>query len=85
MLKLINVVLQFFYEHADCPLKEVDFADKHNVSVIIGSEGGFSEKECVQFAEKGAVTISLGKRILRCETAAVSAITLAMYNMGEME
>ena len=35
--------------------------------------------------ENGAVTISLGKRILRCETAAVSAITLAMYNMGEME
>ena len=80
-----NDVNLFFYEHADMPLKEANLADKQTVGVIIGSEGGFSEKECVQFAEKGAVTISLGKRILRCETAAVSAITLAMYNMGEME
>ena len=80
-----NDINLFFYEHADMPLKDVDFSDKQTVGVIIGSEGGFSEKECALFAEKGAVTISLGKRILRCETAAVSAITLAMYNMGEME
>ena len=36
-------------------------------------------------AENGVKTISLGKRILRCETAAVSAVTLTMYTMGEME
>ena len=80
-----NDINLFFYEHADMPLNKVDFADKQTVGVIIGSEGGFSQKECQQLAENGAVTISLGKRILRCETAAVSAITLAMYNMGEME
>jgi 16S rRNA (uracil1498-N3)-methyltransferase len=80
-----NDVNLFFYEHADMPLNRVDFADKNNISVIIGSEGGFSEKECAQLAENGAVTISLGKRILRCETAAVSAVTLTMYTLGEME
>ena len=80
-----NDVNLFFYEHADCPLKEINFADKDNVSVIIGSEGGFSEKECEILAENGVKTISLGKRILRCETAAVSAVTLTMYTMGEME
>ena len=80
-----NDVNLFFYEHADCPLKDIDFADKTNVSVIIGSEGGFSEKECQQLAENGAKTISLGRRILRCETAVVSAVTLTMYTMGEME
>ena len=80
-----NDINLFFYEHADMPLKEANLADKQSVGVIIGSEGGFSEKECALFAENGAVTRSLGKRILRCETAAVSAITLAMYNMGEME
>lgn len=80
-----NDVNLFFYEHADMPLKEVNFADKQSVGVIIGSEGGFSQKECDLFADSGAVTISLGRRILRCETAAVSAITLAMYTMGEME
>ena len=80
-----NDINLFFYEHADMPLKEANLADKQTVGVIIGSEGGFSEKECALLGENGAVTISLGKRILRCETAAVSAITLAMYNMGEME
>lgn len=80
-----NDINLFFYEHADCPLKEIDFAAMENVSVIIGSEGGFSEKECEILAENGAKTISLGKRILRCETAAVSAVTLTMYTMGEME
>lgn len=80
-----NDVNLFFYEHADCPLKEVEFSDKENISVIIGSEGGFSEKECEILRQNGAKTISLGKRILRCETAAVSAVTLTMYTMGEME
>ena len=80
-----NDINLFFYEHADMPLSKVDYSDKNTVGVIIGSEGGFSEKECAQLAENGAVTISLGKRILRCETAAVSAVTLAMYTMGEME
>ena len=80
-----NSVNLFFYEHADMPLSQVDFADKNDVSVIIGSEGGFSEKECALLGENGAVTISLGKRILRCETAAVSAVTLTMYTLGEME
>ena len=80
-----NDVNLFFYEHADMPLSMVDFADKDNISGISGSEGGFSEKECALLGENGAVTISLGKRILRCETAAVSAVTLTMYTLGEME
>ena len=80
-----NDVNLFFYEHADMPLKEANLADKQTVGVIIGSEGGFSEKECALLSENGAVTISLGKRILRCETAAVSAVTLTMYTLGEME
>ena len=75
----------FFYEHAEMPLSQAGLADKQKVGVIIGSEGGFSEKECAALADSGAVTVSLGKRILRCETAAVSGVTLAMYLMGEME
>ena len=39
------------------------------VSVIIGSEGGFSISEAQRIIEKGAVPTGLGKRILRAETA----------------
>ena len=40
-----------------------------SVSIIIGSEGGFSEAEAARAKEKGAIMTGLGKRILRTETA----------------
>ncbi|MEG1896491.1 MAG: RsmE family RNA methyltransferase [Oscillospiraceae bacterium] len=51
----------------------------------MGSEGGFSPKEAELLAEKGALSVGLGKRILRCETAAVAAAALVMYSLGELE
>ena len=47
-----------------------------SLSVIIGPEGGFSEKEADKLKELGFKNISLGKRILRCETAAVYALSV---------
>jgi 16S rRNA (uracil1498-N3)-methyltransferase len=46
-----------------------------SVSILIGSEGGFSEEEVDLLNRKGLINISLGKRILRTETAAVSALS----------
>lgn len=54
------------------------------VAVIVGSEGGFSEKEANLARSCGISTVSLGKRILRAETAAISTLTLVMYELGEM-
>ncbi len=39
------------------------------IAVIVGSEGGFSPEEARALCEAGAVSVSLGPRILRCETA----------------
>ena len=51
------------------------------VSVFIGPEGGFEEAE-VEFAkEQGAVPVSLGKRILRTETAGFTALSILMYEI----
>lgn len=50
--------------------------DKDNIAVIIGNEGGFSEEESKQIIEAGGTSFSLGKRILRCDTAVVSVLTL---------
>ena len=47
-----------------------------SLSVIIGPEGGFSEKEANKLLDLGFKNISLGKRILRCETAAVYALSV---------
>jgi 16S rRNA (uracil1498-N3)-methyltransferase len=40
-----------------------------SVSIVIGSEGGFSQKEVAKAEEKGVTLAGLGKRILRTETA----------------
>ncbi len=49
-----------------------------SVGVFVGPEGGFDEKEIALAEEVGGLTISLGKRILRTETAAVTALSMCM-------
>ena len=49
-----------------------------SVGILIGPEGGFDEKE-IEIAESvGGLTVSLGKRILRTETAAITALSMCM-------
>ena len=50
-----------------------------SISVIIGPEGGFDDSEVSYLKELNFVPISLGKRILRCETAAVYALSVISY------
>lgn len=49
------------------------------VGVLIGPEGGFSEKE-IELASNFGTTISLGKRILRTETASITALSMLMLH-----
>ncbi len=73
------------YEHGAQSLKDISFENCHNVALIIGSEGGFSQKEADLMVENGRQNILLGSRILRCETAAVTGASLVMYRLGEMD
>jgi 16S rRNA (uracil1498-N3)-methyltransferase len=50
----------------------------------VGPEGGFTEKEIQQAEEAGFQSVSLGKRILRTETAAMVGLTCLLYETGEM-
>lgn len=52
---------------------------------IIGPEGGFAEKEHKMLILSGAKSVSLGKRILRAETAAIVCGTLILSLMGELD
>ncbi|MDR2505660.1 MAG: 16S rRNA (uracil(1498)-N(3))-methyltransferase [Oscillospiraceae bacterium] len=54
------------------------------VSIIVGPEGGIDETEVRALTESGAVCATLGKRILRTETAAIAATTVVMYALGEL-
>lgn len=55
-----------------------------SVCIIIGPEGGFSDREAALLKEKGALCVTLGKTILRTETAGLAAIAMVMYEL-EME
>ncbi|MFA7278361.1 MAG: RsmE family RNA methyltransferase [Candidatus Gracilibacteria bacterium] len=46
------------------------------IAICIGPEGGFDDKEIDTAKKAGAFTVTLGKRVLRSETAALSAVTL---------
>lgn len=52
-----------------------------NVCIIIGPEGGFADKEAEMLDNAGAVRVSLGKTILRTETAGLAALAMTMYEL----
>lgn len=52
--------------------------------VVIGPEGGFTEEEARLGKEKGLTVSTLGRRMLRAETAAISAVTIVQFMLGEM-
>lgn len=85
-LKDYDLVL-FFYEVDGEPLGETlwehDTAKK--IAIITGPEGGFTAKEAEMLALAGAKTISLGKRILRAETAPLAALTGVMLLTDNLE
>ncbi len=54
-------------------------------ALVVGSEGGFAEEEFENAKELGFKGVSLGKRILRAETAAISFLSVVMYGLGELK
>ena len=51
------------------------------VAIFIGPEGGFDPKEVELAREAGARAISLGSRILRTETAAITSVAMCMLHL----
>ena len=56
-----------------------DLKNKKSISIIVGPEGGFDDKEFKEFDKLGIVPVSLGKRILRSETACIYALSILEY------
>ncbi|MCI9321794.1 MAG: 16S rRNA (uracil(1498)-N(3))-methyltransferase [Lachnospiraceae bacterium] len=52
-----------------------------DIAVFIGPEGGFEESEIASAMEAGAVPITLGRRILRTETAGMTVLSWLMYHL----
>lgn len=54
-----------------------------SIGIFIGPEGGFDEKEIEQIEEAGFHAITLGKRILRTETAGLTILSILMYELEQ--
>ncbi len=77
-----NSLTIFCYENEDgTSIKDVleKCEEPKSIGVIVGSEGGFSVDEVYLAKDNGAAIVTLGKRILRCETAPDYALSAISY------
>lgn len=74
----------FFYERSTSPLNGLLPAKTASLSYLVGSEGGFSEAEARLLEGAGIPAASLGRRVLRCETAPIAAAAAFLYHFGEV-
>jgi len=74
----------FFYEGEQNRTLRMALEPKpKGVSLIIGPEGGFAERERDLAMELGLIPVTLGKRILRCETAPIAALAGVMLYLED--
>jgi 16S rRNA (uracil1498-N3)-methyltransferase len=93
LVKDLDGLLFFWEEPGGCSLtdaleksafsqKDASFCPR--VALFVGPEGGFSAAEAALLESAGAHTVTLGKTILRTETAAVVTCALALYHLGAL-
>ncbi len=58
-------------------------AKKKSIGIFIGPEGGFDEKEIEKVLQNNFQTITLGKRILRTETAGLTSLAILMFELEQ--
>ena len=78
-----KAILFYENERATTLRMALDAGDYTTISLLTGPEGGLEEKEVAQAMEAGLQVCTLGKRILRCETAPLCALSAVMYASGE--
>ena len=63
---------------------KADIDSAQSIAIVIGSEGGLTEEEVGFALGRGIAAVSLGRRVLRAETAGIVAATAILYEMGEL-
>ena len=81
--KADKALLFYENEQATTLRMALESGSYETVSLLTGPEGGLEEKEVAQASETGLQVCTLGKRILRCETAPLCALSAVMYDAGE--
>lgn len=74
-----------FYEMGGISVKKILCDAPKTLGMFIGSEGGFEQSEVDLIAKSGGSAATLGKRILRAETAPLAAMSVIMYQTGNFD
>ncbi|MDA8233717.1 MAG: 16S rRNA (uracil(1498)-N(3))-methyltransferase [Clostridia bacterium] len=65
-------------------LAGVEVLAERKIYIIIGPEGGIAPGEAEEAHRQGALSVSLGPRILRTETASLAVLAIIMYQLGDL-
>ena len=76
-------ILFYENEHATTLRMALESGTYRSISILSGPEGGLEEAEVEKAREAGFRICTLGKRILRCETAPLCGLSAIMYAAGE--
>lgn len=84
MMKQLDRNIILYEEQGGVSFGAVELSGAKTVGLFIGSEGGFDKEEAEAAVSAGAVQVWLGKRILRCETAPITALSILMFLTNNM-
>lgn len=74
-----------FYECGGEKIRDIIKSDHKKIALITGSEGGFEEEEIESLRRKNVKVATLGKRILRAQTAPIAGMTAILYETKNLE
>lgn len=81
-----DVRLIFWEEEKETTVRELfrqkKTAEAKTFSLVIGPEGGFTAREVAHAIEKGFTSVSLGRQVLKVDTAVMAALTVIQYEKG---
>ena len=80
----LKIMLHHEAEHGFSSLRDRGAGQNTQVTLLVGPEGGLSEEECKLASKAGFVSVRLGPRVLRTETAALAAISVMQSLWGDL-
>jgi 16S rRNA (uracil1498-N3)-methyltransferase len=85
LMKKHDKLIVCWEEERETPLKAALAGDSTDIGVVIGPEGGFEAAEVERMREAGGVSVTLGPRIMRTETAGIAVMAAVFYEKGQMQ
>lgn len=84
MMKELDLTALLYEEKGGCSFADIDFTGVKTAGLVVGSEGGFDSSEVAEADHDTVRRVWLGNRILRCETAPITALSILMFLTNNM-